>query len=69
MLTLITAAVAAAQSVPATPQVQPAPMQHEQHQPAQQQNHAMKDGCPCCKDMGKGEHDRHSPSAQPPRTR
>ena len=67
MMTLITAAVAAAQPVPATPQAQPIPMQHGQMAPMQHPQHheAMKEGCPCCKNMGKGEHDMRAPGARP----
>ena len=54
MLTLITAALVAAQpAAPASP--------HAQHEGIK------KDCCckDCCKGMGKGEHDEHAPRAQP----
>ena len=67
MLTLMTAALAAAQPAPTSPpmphaqmpQGQMAPMPHQQH------HEAMKEGCPCCKNMGKGEHDMRAPGARP----
>ena len=67
MLTLITATLAAAQPAPATmqaPQAQHA--QHAQHGQMQpQQHHPMKDGCPCCKNMGHGGHHRQPPGERP----
>ena len=68
MLTLMTAALAAAQPAPAAN-----PHAHHAQMPAQgqmapmpqHQHHAMKDGCPCCKNMGKGEHDMRAPGARP----
>ena len=77
MLTLITAALAAAQPAPANMQApQPQhgqPGQHAQHaqhgqmqMPMQpQQHHSMKDSCPCCKNMGHGEQHRQSPGERP----
>ena len=71
MLTLIAAALAAAQPAPANmqaPQAQHA--QHAQHgqmqMPMQPQQHqAMKDGCPCCKNMGQGNHHGQTPGTRP----
>jgi uncharacterized protein involved in copper resistance len=67
MLTLMTAALAAAQPAPATnPHAQHAPMSQGQMAPMQHQQHeAMKGGCECCKSMGKGGHDQHAPDARP----
>ena len=72
MLTLMTAALAAAQAPqPAqaatvqaqNPQVQTrgqmAPMQSPQHQGM------MGAGCPCCRNMGQGEHQRQAPATTP----
>ena len=71
MLTLITAALAAAQPAPANMQApQARHAQHAQHGQMQmpmqpQQHHAMKEGCPCCKNMGHGEQHRQSPGERP----
>ena len=57
MMTLIAAAIAAAQPAPpADPHAAMAPMpgQHE----------AKKERC-CCEDMAKGGHENHAPGAQP----
>ena len=66
MLTLITAALVAAQPAPASdPHAQHSTMQHGQAAPAQHEQHqGMKDCCKdCCKDM-KG-HEGHKSEAQP----
>ena len=58
MMTLIAAALAAAQPVPAPmPQGQTMPMNREQHE-------TMKKKC-CCDDMGKEGHDMHAPDGPP----
>jgi hypothetical protein len=61
MLTLITAALVAAQPAPApNPHAQHAPTQHDQMTPAQHEG-MKKDCCKdCCKDMAK--HDEHAPA-------
>jgi hypothetical protein len=66
MLTLMTAALVAAQPAPATnPHSQHAQMPQGQMAPGQHQEHeGMKDCCKeCCK--GMGEHDGHAPDAKP----
>ena len=64
MLTLMTAALVAAQPAPTTDtHAQHAPMQHGQMTPAQHEQHeGMKKGCckDCCKDMAR--HDEHAPA-------
>ena len=69
MLTLMTAALVAAQPTPATDtNAQYAQMQHGQKTPAQHEQHeGMKKDCckDCCKDMAK--HDEHTP-AKPQRS-
>lgn len=58
MMTLITAALVAAQPAPPTASHgQMAPMDPQQHA-------AMKEKC-CCEKMGEGEHDTHAPDTQP----
>ena len=72
MLTLMTAALVAAQPAPPAnthahsgqvqmPQGQMAPMHPPQHQAM------MKDGCPCCRNMGKGGHHPQAPATPQPR--
>ena len=69
MLTLMTAALVAAQPAPATD----AHAQHAQMPAAQaapmQKHEGMKMDCckDCCKDMAKGEHDMHASPQQPKR--
>jgi hypothetical protein len=58
MMTLITAALVAAQPAP------PPDLHGQMAQMHPQQHEAMKDDC-CCKDMAKGEHDMHAPDARP----
>jgi hypothetical protein len=64
MLTLMTAALVAAQPAPASnPHAQHAQMQHAQMTSAQHEQHeGMKKDCckDCCKNMGK--HDEHAPA-------
>ena len=67
MLTLMTAALVAAQPAPpANPHAQHAPMQHGRMTPAQHEQHeGMQDCCKdCCEEMGKGEHDQHATRPQ-----
>ena len=69
MLTLMTAALVAAQPAPpATTHAQHGQMQMPPGQMMQSPQHQrmMKDGCSCCKNMGQGEH-RQAPGSQPPR--
>jgi hypothetical protein len=60
MLTLMTAALVAAQPVPtADTHAQHGPMQHGQMTPAQHEQHEKKDCCKdCCKDMAD-KHEGH----------
>ena len=64
MLTLMTAALVAAQPAPTTDtHAQHAPMQHGQMTPAQHEQHETKGCCKdCCKDMAK--HDEHEAKPQ-----
>jgi hypothetical protein len=57
MMTLITAALVAAQPAPPDPHGQMAPMNQQKHE-------VMKEKC-CCEDMAKGEHDKHADSVRP----
>lgn len=69
MMTLMTAALVAAQPAPApSPHAQHAQVQHGQMSPAQHERHeGMKECCKeCCKDMAK--HDEHAPAAKPQRS-
>ena len=64
MLTLMTAALVAAQpAAAANTQAPLAPMQHGQMTPAQHEQHEKKGCCKdCCKDMAK--HDEHAAKPQ-----